>query len=89
MWFAVGSLAAEAGVDLVNNPFTAFGVLGTMAGIGLWFIKRESARADRYETKLDTLEKEVRDLIVPAMAAQSQAIQQALDVLRDVARRQP
>lgn len=82
-------LLADAGMDLSNNPFTTFGALGTMAALGLWFVKREASRADRNEAKLEALHTDIRDTIVPALTQQAQALQQALEVLRDVPRRQP
>lgn len=100
-------LLAEAGLDLTTNPFTTFGALGVMAFLGLWFVKRESARADRleakndalqeairttidrFEAKNDALHENIRTTIIPVMQQHAAAIEQALEVLRDVARRQP
>lgn len=76
-WFT----AADA-ADVANNPFATFGALGILSGIGVWFIKRESARADRLETKNDKLNEVIQEAVIPALSA----INQALEVLKDMRR---
>lgn len=77
---------ADAASDVANNPFATFGALGILAGIGVWLIRRESARADRLENKNDKLNEGIRDTVIPALTQHAQAIDRALEVLKDIRR---
>lgn len=72
--------------DVTNNPWVNFGALGMMAGIGVWLIKREAARADRNEAAKDELNKGIRETVIPALTSHAHAIEQALEVLKDMRR---
>lgn len=79
-------LADAASSDIATNPWANFGALGILAGLAVWLIRRESARADRLEDKKDKLEEGIREIVIPALTEHAQAIDRALEVLKDLRR---
>lgn len=91
-------LAASGVPDPVSlDPLAAYGVVGMLAAIGLWFMyrayNREVTKHDEGEAeckrerevwiaKTDALNQLIRDKYVPALEASTAAVAAALDLMR-------
>lgn len=83
----IPGLLAAAGGDAVTATFLQFGVLGAFALVSLGFYlsvyKRETARADRAEQRLEELHRDMRDKVIPVLTDATRTLADVTSTLRD------
>lgn len=88
------TLIAAAG-DSAQSPtsLVQYGVLGIIvAALGPFAYvayKREAARADRLEVRLDEMHRANTEKIIPALLSATEVIRDTEQLVRDIARRNP
>lgn len=88
---AVYITAATEGAPDPASPLVQFGAIGAVAAAALAFFtaayKREAARADRLETRIDEMHRANIERVIPALLSATEVIRDSQQLVREMAAR--